>query len=333
MTTEKNKLNSSLNSLIFNEEHPYEKGFSNFFEKEIKNALTPLESLRLEKLKIIKKNKPYYYISNVILFVLWIPLVGVFLDANIEIELPFFIGIGAFWACHKYFIGRHKKAYTTNVKEKILPTIASFFGKFTYQENGKIPLSEIKPSNLIPNHNTYESEDMFEGTYKEVKINFAETYFKVRQKNNNRTVFKGVFVLLEMNKNFKGKTIVKTDYGSFGNFFRFKNGLDRVKLEDPQFEKKFEVYSSDQIEARYLLTTAFMDRLLKVNEAFNSKNIQCAFFNNKLLITIPTTNNLFEPKGVNHSIINTEDFKKFLGQMNSIFQIIDILKLNLRIGL
>ena len=35
-----------------------------------------------------------------------------------------------------------------------------------------------------------------------------------------------------------------------------------MKLENPDFEKTFDVYSTDQIEARYLLSPSMMERLL-----------------------------------------------------------------------
>ena len=37
----------------------------------------------------------------------------------------------------------------------------------------------------------------------------------------------------------------------------------KIRLEDPEFQKQFEVYCDDQITARYVLTPAFMQRLKK----------------------------------------------------------------------
>ena len=41
------------------------------------------------------------------------------------------------------------------------------------------------------------------------------------------------------------------------NLFKKIGWPERVKLEDVSFERQFEVFSDNQIEARYLLTTAF----------------------------------------------------------------------------
>ena len=72
-----------------------------------------------------------------------------------------------------------------------------------------------------------------------------------------------------MNKRFKGKTVVRKDSGIIGNWFKKKfSSLKNVKLEDPNFEKMFEVYSDDQVESRYLLTVTFMERLKELAETF-----------------------------------------------------------------
>ena len=40
-----------------------------------------------------------------------------------------------------------------------------------------------------------------------------------------------------------------------------KEKLQDVKLEDISFDKRFNVYTKDQVEARYLTTPTFMERL------------------------------------------------------------------------
>jgi hypothetical protein len=132
-----------------------------------------------------------------------------------------------------------------------------------------------------------------------------------------------------MNKPFIGKTIVKADAGIIGNLFggMFEK-LQKVKLEDPIFEKKFEVYSSDQIEARYLLSTSFMDRLLQLSKLFDNAKIQCSFFENTLFMMIPSNKNYFEMSSIFVPATFEEDINTIMEEMNLIFQIIDILKLN-----
>jgi hypothetical protein len=137
-----------------------------------------------------------------------------------------------------------------------------------------------------------------------------------------------------MNKKFNSKTIIKKDKGRIGNWMKGKfSDFENVKLEDPNFENMFEVYSKDQIEARYLLTTSFMERLLNLSESFKGQSIECSFYDNKLLMMISIKDNLFEPGSIYDSEDFVDDAKSLLKEMNMIFQIIDILKLNQNIGI
>ena len=101
--------------------------------------------------------------------------------------------------------------------------------------------------------------------------------------------------------------------------------MNRVILEDPKFRKRFKVYSSDQVEARYLVTPAFMERLYNLKTAFGSKNVKCSFYADTLMISIATKKDLFEVCNFNKS---TKDvIKDFYKELDSIYQMIDYFKL------
>ena len=129
----------------------------------------------------------------------------------------------------------------------------------------------------------------------------------------------------QMNKNFKGKTIVTKDRGILNKITKYKN-LQRVSLEDVLFEKKYEIYSDDQIEARYILTTSMMERMIKLSEIFSK--IEYNFFDNKVYININTKKNLFECNSFFRTLINYKRIKKSFDELYLIFSIIKIIKLN-----
>lgn len=111
-----------------------------------------------------------------------------------------------------------------------------------------------------------------------------------------------------------------------------------VNLEDPKFRSRFSVYSSDQVEARYHCTPAFMDRLYNLKTAFGARGLSCAFFNNsqaqpKVLIQIYSSKDLFELGDINKPIYDDSSIFAFYRELNSIHQIIDALKLDNKIGL
>lgn len=137
-------------------------------------------------------------------------------------------------------------------------------------------------------------------------------------------------------KNFKGETIIfskkriippSTSIGEL------------ISLEDPLFNKNFEVFTDNQVEARYLLTTAFMERLLNFQKKYNC--VVDVLFSNE---TAPDLGNVFLSitskrdffKLPSSWINNPSDIKpiyKIIQEVKEIAEILDALKLDQDIGL
>lgn len=110
-----------------------------------------------------------------------------------------------------------------------------------------------------------------------------------------------------------------------------EEALDEVKLEDPVFNKRFNVYSSDQVEARYLVTPAFMKRFYDLKVAFKSKNIKCSFYGDKLMIAINTDKNLFEIGNLFKTLNDPSSINDFFRELNSIYSMVEYFKLDEKI--
>jgi hypothetical protein len=80
-----------------------------------------------------------------------------------------------------------------------------------------------------------------------------------------------------------------------------------VKLESVEFENKFVVYSNDQVEARYILTPSFMERLVKLQDLMGD-NTSYSFVNTNVYVAVPIDEDLFEP-----SIFAANDWTKWTG--------------------
>ena len=106
-----------------------------------------------------------------------------------------------------------------------------------------------------------------------------------------------------------------------------------VKLEDIGFDSRFSVYSKDQIEARYLVTTTFMDRLQELETTFGTKNIKCSFFGNKIMFAISTDKDVFEFGNLFTPLTDSSQIHQFMDELTSIYNLIDYFKLAERTGL
>ena len=109
--------------------------------------------------------------------------------------------------------------------------------------------------------------------------------------------------------------------------------MNEIKLEDPEFNKKYRAYSSDQVEGRYLITPAFMERFKNIQTAFGTDKVKCSFFDNNLMFAISTRKNLFEIGNLFCSLENPKQLETFFNELTSIFMLIDYFKLNEKTGL
>ncbi len=96
--------------------------------------------------------------------------------------------------------------------------------------------------------------------------------------------FQGVVLTLDHPMQFSGKTIIRRDRGRL-NPFKI-NGLKRVGFASLEFERLFEVYSTDQVEAQTLLSPDFISRLIDFDEDYMGRNIQCVFLGNKFHVCL-----------------------------------------------
>jgi hypothetical protein len=95
-----------------------------------------------------------------------------------------------------------------------------------------------------------------------------------------------------------------------------------VKLEDPVFEKAFEVYSTDQIEARFILTPDFMERLIGLERTFKGRQVRCAFSGGCMFLACEGKN-LLEPGSMHRKMDDLGRVREILQDFAAIFLLID----------
>ena len=113
----------------------------------------------------------------------------------------------------------------------------------------------------------------------------------------------------------------------------YKKIAKQLKLEDPEFNKHYRAYSTDQVEGRYLITPAFMERFKHIQTAFGAKGAKCAFYDSHILFALSTNKNLFEIGGLFHSLNDPKQMEEFFNELTSIMRLIDRFKLTEHTGL
>ena len=155
------------------------------------------------------------------------------------------------------------------LKVPVLQAVAAKAG-MEYMENGFSPPAYPEACKAL--FGSWLSEqrfsDLFHGKDDEGRnLAVYEAHLERGSGKNRQTVFQGQVYAFERRGGTGATTVIVPDRGLF-NFFKPLSGMERVKLDsDPEFEKKFEVYGTSEMEARQLLfDTAFRQRLLEMRQ-------------------------------------------------------------------
>jgi len=305
-----------------------------FYTNELSLDLRQLE----QKRKQVMQNA---MIAVGVIIVLGLVAFGAIASQGGPPQIIFFFLIGGIIisAIIFYFIG---KGYKREFKQRIIGRIVRFLDPgLSYQADGFIDKHTFKGSKLFNHHiDRYKGEDLVRGRADKTDIAFSELHAEYKTGSGKdthwHTIFKGLFFIADFNKHFRGQTVVLPDtaeklFGGFGKMLQSWNvgRADLIKLEDPEFEREFVVYGDDQIEARYILSTSLMQRILDFKRKTGTK-IHLSFTGSKVYVAVPMKKNMFEPKYFS----NISDFSPILDYYRDLtfaVGIVDDLNLNTRI--
>lgn len=234
------------------------------------------------------------------------------------------------------------KDYVSHFKTGVIEKIVKFIDPgLTYKKFGKIDQSVFTRSGIFRQRiDVYRGDDHVSGKLGKTMIEFSELYvaYEVQTKNGKQEhkIFKGLFFRGDFNKHFNGKTYVLPDkaerfLGNVGTMFQSMNKTrgDLVKLEDPDFEKLFAVYGDDQIEARYILSTSLMKRIVDFQKK-TGKQIYMSFAGSSVFVGIPYGKDLFEPR-VFRTVLDFKPIQEYFEDLQLVAGMVDDLNLNTRI--
>lgn len=300
-----------------------------------------LNTLEIERKKIAETYKTCYILFGLAFVIMIIGLL-------IRFPTLGFLGfaVSAIIGIVMYFridddVKRYKITYKTNVVESALKKINE---SLTITPQSGLPEYEFRSSDLFTTESDrYKTQDLISGTNDKTSFWFAEVHaeYKTETSNKNGTrtewhdIFKGIVFVADFNKNFEASTVVRPKgfgeaFGSWfsKNVFSFGNS-DVVELENPEFDNRFVTYSSSQIEARYILTPAMMERILDLNNKCD-ETISVSFIHSKMYIAFPLSHNYFEAP-IHSSLLDPDLLSDDLSIVKFMHDIVHELDLNTRI--
>ncbi|MCC8152786.1 MAG: DUF3137 domain-containing protein, partial [Tannerellaceae bacterium] len=201
-----------------------------------------------------------------------------------------------------------------------------------YSPTEGIQESTFLKSNLYQTPDRYNSEDLIKGKIGQTSILFSEVHAEEKyqttdSKGNTKThwrdIFRGFMFVADFPKEFEVPITIKRKK-------LFASKKNRVFLEDPEFEKCFNVYCNDQIQARYILTASLMRRIMDLERKFHGKKMMLSFHDNNVIITIQEKTNHYEA-GLWRSVIRNKKLRREYEIIRAFALIVEDLNLNLRI--
>jgi MFS family permease len=261
--------------------------------------------------------------------------------------LAFFVVI--FFGLLSNFFGKYEKKYNLELKSAILPGILRFIkSDIQYSPTAFIRQSDFVDSQMFPNKEiySYKGSDFATGSYGEGLFAFSQ--LNIREISRTRShgksetkisdLFTGLFYIADFNKPFSGRTVIYPDFArmalgaQFGEMLNKSIGTSNaqlVQLEDVEFEKLFAVYSTDQIEARYILTPSMIERIKTIHSKLD-KEIYFSFANKRVYIAIEGETEFLVPM-VFRDLTKFESLEPIYFGIESLIEIANDLQLNTRI--
>ena len=207
-------------------------------------------------------------------------------------------------------------------KEHYLMPYFKAFG-YRYEISGDIDPAKLKLSGLFFRLDRYlYGNDRVSGVYDGVRFAFCDVKLFNRILESE---ILGTFFYAEFNKRISAKTLIFPACAGAPNTL----GLKKIDMDDAEFNAAFAVYCEDAAGAMYILTPAFMRRLLRFADAVAAP-VSLSFADSKIYIFVNTGRDNFEPD-IDESVLRRDPAAQLKRELSHFLAIVKNLKLNERI--
>ncbi|MCE5185329.1 MAG: DUF3137 domain-containing protein [Planctomycetaceae bacterium] len=304
-----------------------------FYTREILPSLKSLEESRLKVKVSVKRYLQLLLVSWIAIFFLLLLITRAWWD-SLTASTGFNLFVFGVIACYSDRIDMFRSKARWLIEGRLIKFLAP---QFRYEPNGKIPLGTfLRAQFFLHTTHEYNGRNMASGRIGETRITFSEVESIQKLGEDKHSLFGGIFLVADFNKDFKTRTIVVPDLaqsmlGSMGQTLQSMNVCrpPLIKLEDPEFENYFAVYADDQIEARYILSPALMNRILN----YRKKHDRCIYLScigHRLFMAIQASYPLFQPK-LSVSLFEFRQIEDYCDILQMALSAVDELNLNIRI--
>lgn len=250
--------------------------------------------------------------------------------------LSYMSGFLIFMFLYRYESTGYGALFKDIVIEKMIHFIdpSLLYSKMNFVREEAFTHSEL----FVESYDQFVGSDLVSGKIEGVDVHFCDLHVKKKVRDNDDkeswdTLFQGLFFVADFNKSFHAKTVVLPDVAerNFGILGSWMQGISKqrgtlIKLDHVEFEKVFVVYGSDQIESRYILSHALMEKIVQFQRKIK-KPLYLSFVDSKMYLALHYTKPLFEPI-LTHSVLEFNATKEYFELLVMITGIVTEFKLN-----
>ncbi len=309
-------------------------GLYDFYTTNLRPVLIEQERKRKIVVKDMKLVFAVIVLGASIVIFDWLRKAG-FKEENIYAVLILYIpALFVAFIINRVIVKWHK----VKAKQVTISKVVQFIDPaLKYSATEMVLASSIRSAGFFPTTVTLEGEDLISGHFQGLRFACSEVSIKRddEQLRNisgsdiriNALIFRGLFAEIELPEPINSviyiypKNLANSYKGLFGRLSATSGNLERVKLEDPTFEKNFMVYASDQLQSRMVLTTKLIADISDLREKMNV-GIMLSIKHSKLYIAVPSSQDLFEPN-VFKSYLNPDYVRNYLKELQIVTDLVE----------
>lgn len=211
---------------------------------------------------------------------------------------------------------------------------------FEHREDGCFAISSAEKHKILPRYNKSRIETGLQGNYKGVPIALQEVVLtelkqdpshKKKQKEFLR--FWGLLVRVQLMRRTEGHTVV-IPRAAMKTFFHndFSSYLELKANGNGKFEKIYEVVTTDQIEAKFVVNAAFREKFMAAGKTLNVYWSEASFREAEILFAFQRfrpfiyVTPLWKP-------VTEKNLRRCAEEIESLTHIVDALKANPQVGI
>ncbi len=178
----------------------------------------------------------------------------------------------------------------------------------------------LKTADLLPVHHDLRFEDRITGARAGATFALVEAKLVDSGGDSATTVFEGILLSVDFPARFLGRTIIARSDKRIRT--KARRGLERVKLVSRELDETFTVYSSDQVEARAILTPDRMERMIALEAIFEGGELRGVFEDGRMTLALEAGDQ-FEAGSIFKPLVDPARFVLALEEISKVCDLID----------